>query len=251
VSQRVAGVFLAPLELTAEKDAINRRIARVLDRAQIPFVLLDHCYLPYPERSRHDLVGIDNRQASYIATSHLLGLGVRQLVFVGEERSANTLEARIAGFHEALRNHGTQLHWNAVWRGNPPNEAFVREILGGAQPEGIICGNDLIAAQLIQTLLGLGIRIPEDIRIVGMDDVPYANLISVPLTTVRQDCAGIGAVAMATMRERLEHPNLPIRDVLVPVRLVVRRSCGSHLAQKAPPVSSGEATEPPLSGEDD
>jgi DNA-binding LacI/PurR family transcriptional regulator len=80
----------------------------------------------------------------------------------------------------------------------------------------------------MQTLLGLGLRIPEDIRIVGMDDVRYASLLPVPLTTIHQDCAGIGAVAMATMLERLEHPELPIRDILVPVRLVVRRSCGAR-----------------------
>jgi DNA-binding LacI/PurR family transcriptional regulator len=54
--------------------------------------------------------------------------------------------------------------------------------------------------------------------------------LPVPLTTIRQDCAGIGAVAMATMLQRLEHPELPIRDVLVPVRLVVRGSCGAHLS---------------------
>ena len=68
--------------------------------------------------------------------------------------------------------------------------------------------NDLTAARLMQTLLGFGIRIPEDIRIVGMDDVRYASLLPVALTTIHQDCAGIGAVAMATMLERLEHPEL-------------------------------------------
>ena len=71
ISQKVAGVFFAPLELTSDKDAANRRIARALDRAQIPFVLLDRCYMPYPERSQHDLVGVDNRRAGYLATAHL------------------------------------------------------------------------------------------------------------------------------------------------------------------------------------
>jgi GntR family transcriptional regulator, arabinose operon transcriptional repressor len=56
----------------------------------------------------------------------------------------------------------------------------------------------------------------------------------VALTTIHQDCAGIGAVAMATMLERLEHPKLPVRDVLVPVRLVIRRSCGAHLRAGIP-----------------
>ena len=232
IGQGVAGVFFAPLELTSEKDALNRRIARMLDQARIPFVLLDRCYLPYPERSPHDLVGVDNRRAGFIATAHLLEHGSRRLVFAGEEHAANTVNARITGFHEALRQHGVRPEWEAVWRGNVQDEAFVRRMLETARPEGIVCANDLTAARLMQMLLGLGVRIPEDVRIVGMDDVRYASLLPVPLTTVRQDCAGIGAVAMATMMQRLEYPKLPVRDVLVPVKLVVRKSCGAHLYAK-------------------
>jgi GntR family transcriptional regulator, arabinose operon transcriptional repressor len=233
IEKRVAGVFFAPLELTSEKDTTNRRIARMLDRAQIPFVLLDRCYMPYPERSQHDLVGVDNRRAGYIAAAHLLEHGARRLVFVGEERAANTVDARITGFYEALRAHGVRPEGEPVWRGSAGDEAFVRRMLDGARPEGIVCANDLTAARLMQVLIGLGVRIPHEIRIVGVDDVRYASLLPVPLTTVHQDCAGIGAVAMATMLQRLEHPNLPIRDVLVPVRLVVRGSCGAHLQGSA------------------
>lgn len=229
ISQKVAGVFFAPVEHTPDRDAVNRRIARALDRAEIPFVLLDRCYMPYPERSPHDLVGVDNRRAGYIAASHLLDLGAHRLVFLGEELAANTVDARITGFHEAYRKHGILPDWDAVWRGSPQDESFVRRLLNEGRPDGVICANDLTAARLMQTLIALGLRVPEDIRIVGMDDVRYASLLPVPLTTIHQDCAGIGAVAMATMHQRLEHPELPIRDVLVPVRLVVRRSCGAHL----------------------
>ena len=63
VAKKVSGVFFAPLELTPEKDAINRRIAEVFDRAGIPLMLLDRDLVPYPERSQYDLVGIDNRRA--------------------------------------------------------------------------------------------------------------------------------------------------------------------------------------------
>jgi GntR family transcriptional regulator, arabinose operon transcriptional repressor len=229
IAQKVAGVFFAPLELDGEKDSINRRIARSLDRAQIPIVLLDRCYLPYPERSAHDLVGVDNRRAGFIAAAHLLGLGSRRLVFLGEEHSANTVDARITGFHEALRNFGVITERDPVFRGSPEDEGLVRGMMETAHPEAIVCANDLTAARLMQTLLKFGVRIPEELRIAGMDDVKYASLLPVPLTTIHQDCAGIGAVAMATMLERLDHPELPIRDVLVPVRLVVRRSCGAHL----------------------
>ena len=233
ISQSVAGVFFAPLELTNEKDAANRRIVRALDRAQIPFVLLDRCYLPYPERSQHDLVGVDNRRAGYLATAHLIEHGASRLVFVGEELAANTVDARITGFYEALRLHGIRPQGEPVWRGSVQDEGLARRMLDLVQPEGIVCANDLTAARLMQTLIGLGVSIPDEVRIVGMDDVRYASLLPVPLTTVHQDCAGIGAVAMTTMLERLEHPKLPVRDVLVPVRLVVRGSCGTHLKSRS------------------
>jgi DNA-binding LacI/PurR family transcriptional regulator len=229
IVQKVSGVFFAPLELTGEKDAANRRIARALERAQIPMVLLDRCYMPFPERSAHDLVGVDNRRAGYMATAHLLGQGVRRVAFLGEENAANTVEARITGFYEATRHFQAKPEQDPVWRGSPQDETFVRRLLDTFCPEGIVCANDLTAARLMQTLMGFGVRIPEEVRIVGMDDVKYASLLPVPLTTIHQDCVGIGAVAMATMLDRLEHPDLPVRDVLVPTRLVVRRSCGAHL----------------------
>src|SRR3569833_1913080 len=217
--KKVAGVFFAPLEVASEKDSTIRRIARMLDRAEIPIVLLDRCYMPYPERSAHDLGGVDNRRAGYIATAHLLEHGARRLVFVGEERAANTVDARITGFYEALRGHDVRPDWEPVWRGSAADEMFVRRMVDAARPEGIVCANDLTAARLLQVLIGMGLRIPHEVRIVGMDDVRYASLLPVPLTTVHQDCAGIGAVAMATMLARLVRPKLPVRDVFVPVRL--------------------------------
>ena len=233
IRQNVAGVFFAPLELSGDKDAANRRIARDLERAQIPVVLLDRCYMPYPERSAHDLVGVDNRRAGYMATTHLLRMGVRRVAFLGEMNAAGTVDARITGFHEALRKFGVHPEQEPAWRGSPQDEALVRRLLDSLRPQAIVCANDLTAARLMQTLIGLGVRIPEEIRIVGMDDVKYASLLPVPLTTVHQDCAGIGMVAMATMQERIEHPELPVRDVTVPTSLVVRRSCGAHLDSNA------------------
>jgi GntR family transcriptional regulator of arabinose operon len=229
IAQRVSGVFFAPLELIPEKDTANRRIARMLERAKIPMVLLDRCYLPYPERSAHDLVGIDNRRTAYVVTEHLIRLGVTRLAFVGEANSASTVDSRIAGFHEALWRHGIRLDVEPVWRGDPQDQEFVKKMLESSDPEGIVCANDVTAARLIQSLLTLGRRIPEDVRIVGIDDVKYAGLLPVPLTTMHQNCAAIGVIAMATMLERLEHPELPVREISLPTRLVVRRSCGAYL----------------------
>ncbi len=227
IAQKVSGVFFAPLEFIPEKDVANRRIMRALERAKIPTVLLDRCYLPYPERSHHDLVGIDNRRTGYQITEHLIRSGAERFIFFAEANSANTVDARITGFFEALRRHAIAPASEPVWRGNPQDLTYVRMALDSARPDGIVCANDVTAARLMQSLLALGRRIPEEIRIVGIDDVRYANLLPVPLTTMHQNCAAIGAIAMATMLERLEYPDLPTREIMLPTRLVVRRSCGA------------------------
>ncbi len=81
---------------------INERIARALDEARIPVVLLDRTVVPYPGRGHHDLVGIDNRRAGYVITEHLLRLGSRRLAFMAMPNAAATVDAREAGYREAL-----------------------------------------------------------------------------------------------------------------------------------------------------
>jgi GntR family transcriptional regulator of arabinose operon len=229
IGQKVSGVFFAPLEMIPDKDAANRRILRALERAKIPVVLLDRCTMPYPDRSPHDLVGIENRRTGHLVTEHLIKLGVTDLVFIAELNSASTVDARITGFLEALRMHGIRPEVDPVWRGSPLDVALVQSMLERSNPKGIVCANDVTAARIMQTLIGMGRLIPEDIRVVGIDDVKYASLLPVPLTTMHQNCASIGVIAMAAMLERLEHPELPPRDILLSTRLVVRRSCGAHL----------------------
>ena len=102
----------------------------------------------------------------------------------------------------------------------------MKRIFGRARADGVICANDFTAAQILKTLDVLRVSIPRDVRLAGIDDVKYAGLLSVPLTTIHQPCAEIGTMAIATMLERLRHPKLPARDVLLNFHLVVRESSG-------------------------
>jgi DNA-binding LacI/PurR family transcriptional regulator len=224
VAKKVSGVFFAPLELTREKDAINRRIADVFDRARIPIVLLDRDLVPYPGRSRYDLVGIDNRRAGYTVTAHLLKAGCRRVAFVGRPRSAPTVDARISGYREAMTDAKLT---PSVHRVDPEDGGDITRILTKVRPDGFVCANDYTAAQLLKTLTALGASVPDRVRMVGVDDVKYASLLSVPLTTIHQPCADIGAVAVGTMLERLRSPKLPARDVCLNFHLVVRESSGA------------------------
>jgi len=231
IAQKVSGVFFAPLEFTAEKDTFNRKIASALDRAGIPIVLLDRCIATYPDRSGYDLVGIDNRSTGFRVTLHLLRLGSKRIAFVAKPLSAPSVEARIAGYREALYSSGISLRENLVCFGDPEDRSFIQSLLRQHKPDAIVCANDLTAAKVMQGVLEAGVRIPEDIRMVGIDDVKYASMLPVPLTTHHQNCGDIGSIAMSTMLERIEHPNLPTRDILLQTSLVIRKSCGACLAQ--------------------
>lgn len=228
IDRSVAGVFFAPLELSAEKDEVNRRIAQALADARIPIVLLDRAVLPYPQRGDHDLVGIDNRRAGYVMTEHLLRLGCRRISFVGVQHAAATVDAREAGYREALYTWDAPVDRALVHRLDPAEAAEVRALMEANQPEGIVCANDRTAARLMHALLGLGYAVPRDVRLVGIDDLEYSSLLPVPLTTLRQPTREIGAAALAAMLDRVAESNLPARDILLNAELIVRRSCGAE-----------------------
>ena len=233
IAQQVAGVFFAPLEQIAGLEAANRKIMRLLERARLPVVLLDRSYLPYPECPANDLVGIDNRRTGFQVTQHLVSCGATRLLFFAESNSASTVDARISGFLEACRHAQVATGAAAVKVAHAQDQSAVRRILDETAPDGIVCANDATAARLMHTLIALGRKIPEEIRIAGIDDVRYASLLPVPLTTMHQDCNAIGVIAMTTMLERLEHPELPTREILLSTQLVVRDSCGSRRNSKA------------------
>jgi GntR family transcriptional regulator of arabinose operon len=229
ITQKVAGVFFAPAEFTETRGDVNRRIACRLREAGVTVVLLDRCYEAYPQRSEFDLVGIDNQRAGRMLTDHLIDVGARRILFAMRPNSASTVEARLAGYRDALFSHDSRLTPIAI-SGNFEDPAWVRKMLARDRPDAIVCGNDYTAAHLMQTLISLGVRIPEDIRMAGVDDVTYAKLLPTQLTTIRQNCTEIGEVAMAVMLDRLAHPSRPVRDVLIRCDLIVRASTGNNAA---------------------
>lgn len=229
IEQEVAGVFFAPQEFGPSHGDANARILRALDKANIPVVLLDRCVLKYPERSNYDLIGLDNRRAGYIVTHHLIRQGGRHIAFFAREGSAETVEERIAGYHEALYDNDLPIVRELVLRGDAADKAFVEAALRTRRIDSIMCANDITAANLMQTLLGLGVGIPGDVRIAGVDDVKYSRLLPIPLTTFRQPCDDIGAVSMSAMLERVRNRQLPARTIHLSGALVIRQSCGARV----------------------
>jgi GntR family transcriptional regulator of arabinose operon len=233
IRQMAAGVFFAPLELTEDKDRINQSVIAALVAVGIPIVLLDRDIVAFPQRSRFDLVGIDNRRAGFLIANHLLKLGCRRIDFLARPDSAPTVTLRIAGYREALLAGGIPPDPQWIHSGEPADEKFVQRIVSDGAT-AVICANDLTAANLMRTLDALGHPVPGKIRVAGFDDVRYAELLRPALTTIHQPCADIGTIAMQAMLERIKNPAFPPRDILAQPTLIVRQSCGaavgSHLS---------------------
>lgn len=228
---KVDGVFFAPLETIANRSAVNKKISNLLHEAGIAVVLLDRDVLEFPARSHLDLIGIDNFSAGFVITKHLIDLGNRDFRFLARPDYPGTTDLRVAGCREAIARAGLAQTQPLTWIGEPEDVAFVRKMAAPTLPDAIICSNDQTAARLIQTLSNLQLRLPQDIRVVGFDDVKYATLLTVPLTTIHQPCRAIGEAAVRAMEERLRLPDRVPQQIFLPFKLMVRDSCGAKLSE--------------------
>lgn len=231
IERNCAGVFFAPMEHLPDCEEANRMVAEKLRHAGIPMVLIDRDYMPHPARSEYDLVGVNHFRSGYLLAEHLIKLGCKHVAFITRPLSASTVDARIAGARSAFVAHELEFPARAVLTGDPSNVAFLRSLMAGRQYDAVICANDFTAAQLLQGLQKLKVDVPKDLRIVGFDDVRYATLLSVPLTTIHQPCRDIAVVAFRAMQERMSDPTLPARMIHLTPHLVVRESCGAYLAR--------------------
>ena len=224
IERQVSGVFFAPMEHFEGRDEVNLSIARALDEANIPTVLLDRDIVIFPERSKYDLVGIDNHRAGYVLAEYLLRTGSRRVAFLASPFSAHTVDARIGGYKEALHaDLGSAVQPLVKWI-NPNDVPAIQEFLDEGQPDAIICANDFTAAHLLKTLSSIGVHVPGQIRIAGIDDVKYAQLLQTPLTTIRQPCLEIGSTALLAMQDRIAHPAASAREFIVDFQLIIRKS---------------------------
>jgi DNA-binding LacI/PurR family transcriptional regulator len=217
------GVFFQPVEREAGAENKNLQIVSMFDRASIPIVLLDCDYLTFPDRSSHDLVGIDNTAAAFRLCHHFLEQGESRVDFFWQPNTAGTYLLRRMGYREALRRAGREPAQAWEHEGSPSDTDFVRDMIDeGAR--NIICANDETAAFLMRSLEVLDLKVPEDVRIAGFDDIKYAHLARVPLTTMRQPCRELGELALNTLIERIETPSLPPRSILIEAELCARES---------------------------
>ena len=223
-SKGVRGVFFAPFEHGLNRESRNLEIVQTLRQAGLSVVLVDRDAADFPTQSPYDLVSMDNFHAGYLAGEHLAAQGCRRIVFVARPEYPSSTNLRVAGVRAGLQDADPC----AVIKfcvGDPEDLDFVRAFCHRKEPfDAAVCPNDKTAAYLMRSFLQLEKRIPKDISMVGFDDTGYAELLPVPLTSVRQPCRAIGLSCMDALLGRLAHPELPARRIFLPGVLAVRAS---------------------------
>jgi LacI family transcriptional regulator len=215
--RRVDGIIFAP---SAEPA---RALDYLLHRAP-PCVLIDRMADP-----RFDQIGVDNANAMDALVDHVTAMGHRHIGFVAGQPGFATTVERIAGFHAALKSRGIELQPDWIVTGSATTASAataVRRLLGQARPpSAIVTGNNLATIGVMRAVRELGLTVPDDLSLVGMDDFEWANLFEPRLTLVEQPCTELGRQAAALLVERIAAPKGARRSVRLAAKLQTRASC--------------------------
>lgn len=217
--QRVQGVLISPA------GDISSRIGTLRDRG-VAAVLVDREGDP----EVHSSVSVDDTAGGYMAAAHLLDTGRRKLAFVGGSRSIRQVADRLEGARKAAAEHQDaaleviEAADMTVLAGRAAGQDLI-ERSRDRLPEAIFCANDLLAVGVLQSLLLInGLRVPEDVALIGYDDIDFAQSTVVPLSSIRQPAEEMGRTAVALLQEQLADPQAPARQVRFTPELVARQS---------------------------
>jgi LacI family transcriptional regulator len=181
-------------------------------------------------------VDIDNVGAAYGAVSHLIRLGRQRIAMIAGPSTSTVGIDRREGYLRALKENGRPPEKSLVVEGDFSEESghqAMRQLLN-ARVDAVFAASDMMAVGAMRAAREAGCRIPEDVAFVGFDDLPFATMSEVQLTTVRQPVAQFGARAVELLRDLIENGIEPPRHVIMDTELVIRSSCGAALPRRGP-----------------
>ena len=226
IESNVNGVLYYPAELPGELTQLNRKVVDLLVEAGMQVVLIDRDIVSYPERSEFTRIGYDNRRGGLLLTNHLINVGCKRIAFVGIPEVSTVVANRLSGFHEAHRIRNTVVDPNLVFVADEVDltESFCRHLLEQGRPDAIICKMDRYAAILGRHLMAMGIEIGRDMKLAGFDDDPIAELLPVPLTTIRLPVNAFAQTAYEAILRRIAEPETDVGQIIIDTELVIRES---------------------------
>lgn len=195
-----------------------------LTELDVPIVLIDS----YIKHKNIQNVGLEDYRGGYMATKYLLENGHRDIVFASPQiHPGGVVEARLNGYRKALSEYGVPFRPDFVYEQEFAVSSGISLGRQLAEKKGftaIFATADILAAGIMAGLHERGKRIPEDISVIGFDDINICRLTSPTLSTIHQDPAEKGRVAVDFMMKRLQNESIKKNEIILPVRLVERES---------------------------
>jgi LacI family transcriptional regulator len=200
-----------------------------LKEARIPYTRIGHD----PEGDDEAFVDVDDAEAAYKAVKHLTTLGHQRIAIIKGPAAEVCIPRRYSGYERALHEAGLAVDPLLVaegdWLHTSGKEVMQHFLQLDHPPTAVFSCNDMMAAGALHAIYERGLHVPEDIAIVGFDDVPQTTVIIPALTTIRQPNEEMGSKATEMLIDRLEGKEGQPSQVIFPTMLVVRQSCGAML----------------------
>ena len=237
---------------TQGREDIEREFAELVDAHQADGVIQLRAYDPFPadradtppminaceviKGGRHPTISLDNQAAAKAMTEHLIGLGHRRIGLIKGPQSSPLTQDRVAGYQAALARAGITSDPLIICHGDfslsAGYDGAATLLALPDRPTALFCENDEMAIGALKRIKEAGLRVPEDISLVGFDDIPLAHYCDPPLTTIAQPAEGFGRRAVEMLINLIEKKTNPQQHVILPFELTIRKSSAAPSVQQ-------------------
>jgi len=217
ISNQVEGIIIVPSDKIQNCSHLNR-----IKDLRIPLVFSTTAYKDF----ENDVVMTDLEHGEYILVDYLLKRGYRSIVFVNGNSSMMHFRLRLWGYIKAFKDNGLKHSDNCIFETIPDYESgynLVEKVLE-QKPDVIITANDYLAFGIMKKLEELNYDIPNDIAVAGYDDLQFSNLISHPLTTIRQPVKDIAQQSLNYLIDKIKNQKQESEGILLEPKLIIRSS---------------------------
>jgi LacI family transcriptional regulator len=233
LERRAEGV--AVMTFGVEKPLLDQFAER-----NVPLVFVDEG----PDRPGISLLRVDYHHGIRQGVQHLAALGHRNIAFISGPKRLHSAQSRLAAFLKSLQECGIASDPEWIIEGDHTMEggieAMGRLLKTGQRPTAVMCSNDMTAIGVLHTLYRAGLRVPDDLSVIGFDNIHIAQVTTPPLTTIQMSCFELARAAVTALRAHVEEDGDPKRNYKISTHLVVRESTGYprgamlHLRKPAP-----------------
>lgn len=224
---------------------LNDPVQEALLSSNLPFILIGR----HLDNDRISYVDVDNHNSAREAVAYMLRLGYERIATITGPRNMIAGADRLGGYLAAHHDRGIPYDPDLVAESDFTEEGGYRSMqdLLSLEPDAVFAANDVMAMGALRALREAGKRVPEDVAVMGFDDMPFSARSNPPLSTVRQPIHRTGMTAAETLIDMVAHPDNQPRRIVLPTEMILRASCGpSHRKRGAARATAAPLDSPSL-----